>query len=322
MNILLTGCCGFIGTNMTLKLLKLGYNVCGVDNMDDYYDIEIKNKNLNDLKTYPNFSFYIESFENVLDKIIPKFKIDLIIHLAASAGVRYSMMNPTKYFDNNLLKSITFLEKIKFYNIKHIIFASSSSVYGNINSNMFSEEIKLSHKNIISYYALSKKHLEEVMELFSRINNVHIIGFRFFTVYGPRCRPDMAVCKFLSNIHHNKEIQIFGNGNTIRDYTYIDDIVNGIILGIKNIPNIKFDIFNLGNGNKIMLNQMIKTCEDVVNKKALIKYTDIPIGDVKFTLSSNKKSREILNYHPITNFREGIDKTYQYILNNIELYSK
>jgi len=320
MNILLTGCCGFIGTNLSLKLLKLGFTVYGVDNMNDYYNIKIKNKNLSDLQIYPNFIFHMESFEKILDKIYLEHKIDLVIHLAASGGVRYSMMNPIKYFDNNLLKSITFLEKIKFYKIKHIIFASSSSVYGNINSKMFSEEIKLSHKNIVSYYALSKKHLEEVMELFSRINKVNIIGFRFFTVYGPRCRPDMAVCKFLSKIHHDKEIQVFGDGTTIRDYTYIDDIVNGIILGIEKIKNIKFDIFNLGNGKKIMLNQMVKTCESVVGKKANIKYTNIPIGDVKFTLASNEKAKEILNYHPSTVFSDGIDKTFNYIVSNLDLY--
>lgn len=311
MKILITGCAGFIGSNLSLKLLNLNYEIYGVDNLNNYYDIKLKKYNLEKLLKFKNFNFFKSSFENVLNNID---KIDMVIHLAALAGVRKSMEKPSEYFDNNILKTIKFLEQIKEKNIKKIIFASSSSVYGNLEINEFNENINLNYENIVSYYALSKKHLEEIFNLYSRINKCNIIGFRFFTVYGPSCRPDMAINKFLTNINDEKKIYVYGDGNTSRDYTYIDDITDGIINGILNIEQFNFEIFNLGNNNTIKLNNMIEICENIVGKKAIKEYVKIPLGDVNFTNSNNDKANKLLNYNPKTKLKDGLKITYKWLI--------
>ena len=308
MNILVTGCAGFIGFHTTLKLLKNKINVIGIDNINKYYDVNLKKRRLEYLKKFKNFSFYKVDLVQYkkLDNIIKNYKIKYIIHLAAQAGVRYSIANPKLYFKSNLEGFFNILELSKYNKIKHLIFASTSSVYGD--SKKFPLNEKSNTDLPLSFYAATKKSNEVMAHSYSNIYKLPCTAVRFFTVYGSFGRPDMALFKFTKNIISNKSIELFNKGNHIRDFTYIDDIVDGIYLLIKKHPKnkIPFDIFNIGNGSPKKLMQYVKQIELNLNRKAKIKKLPLQPGDVTKTHADINKLKIKTNYKPKTTLKKGL----------------
>ena len=308
--ILVTGCAGFIGSHLTNYLLKneeyKNVEVIGIDNLDPYYDIEIKKENIKLLEKYSNFKFYLEDIRTT--KIIETEKPDIVIHLASMAGVRNSLENPIKYSDVNINGMINLLEQSRQIGIKKFLFASSSSVYGSNLTIPFKETDKTNRQ--ISPYALSKKVMEDYGKLYSNIYKMDIIGFRFFTVYGPRGRPDMAPYKFIYRIKNGIGIEKYGKGDSMRDYTYIDDIISGIVGAVKN--DIKgFKVYNLGNSKPVSLNNFIEICEKVCGRKAIIKQLGIQKGDVNITYADISKGKRDLGYEPKIKLEEGLKRLYE-----------
>jgi UDP-glucuronate 4-epimerase len=311
MNILITGCAGFIGFNLSNKLLKNNANkIIGVDNINSYYDKKLKIARMKILNKNSNFSFEKCSLENFKDlkKKIKKYKIDIVVNLAAQAGVRYSLEKPESYTRSNLVGFANILEICREKK-SNLIFASTSSVYGDTNDFPIKEGFNTNKP--IQYYAATKKSNEVMAYSYSQLFDIKTIGLRFFTVYGPWGRPDMALFKFTKNIILNKEIEVFNKGKHFRDFTYIDDIVSGIIKSIKHIKKNKdnknyFDIFNLGRGKSVSLKQFIDCIEKVLKKKAKKKYLPKQKGDIYKTHCDIKKSKKILGYNPTTNFRIGV----------------
>lgn len=305
--ILVTGGAGFIGSSLVDSLLRNGEQVIAVDNMNDYYSPEVKRENIFWALAQKNYKFYRVDIENSDDlaKVFDENKIDTIVHLAARAGVRPSIENPLDYVKTNVLGTTHILELMKKHKVKNMIFASSSSVYGNCSASMFSEDLKISEP--ISPYAATKSACEQLCYTYSHLYDMKIICLRFFTVFGPRQRPDLAINKFTSLIMNNESIPMFGDGTTCRDYTYIDDIVAGIKAAIK-YRETNYEIINLGGGAPVTLYDMIHTIEDVLGKKAKIQQYPMQPGDVNKTISDCRKAEKLLNYHPQTTFREGIKK--------------
>lgn len=309
MKILVTGCSGFIGSHLCEELLKLNNIVFGIDNMNNYYSIEQKQKNLDILNKYVNFYFINEDIINTNQ--INYIKPDKVVHLAALAGVRLSLEKPIDYFDINVKGFINIIEQCKNLNIT-LIYASSSSVYGSNKKIPFNENDTIN--NIESPYACSKKCKENIAQMYSNIYNLQTIGLRFFTVYGPRGRPDMAPYKFIKNILDNKEILKFGDGTSARDYTYISDIISGILSVInKNVFDNKFKIYNLGNNTPIKLNTFIEICEKVTKKKAMIINKEKQKGDVDITYADISLAEKELNYNPKIKLEEGLLNLVEYL---------
>ena len=330
MKIIVTGSSGFIGFHVSKKLLESGKKVHGVDSMNNYYDVNLKKARLSILKKYKNFSFSKAKIENKrnLDKAFKKFKPVVVIHLAAQAGVRYSIEKPRVYLDSNITGTYNIIEISKKLNVKHLIMASSSSVYGANKKIPFKEIDKTETQ--MSIYAATKKSNESMAHAYSNIWKVPITMVRFFTVYGPWGRPDMALFKFTKGILNNKKIDIYNNGKMYRDFTYIDDIVSGINLLIKKIPDTKqlgkykndslspiapFRILNIGNTKKVYLLDFVKEIEKVLVKKAKRNYLPLQKGDVKQTLSNTNLLKKITGYNPKTNFKTGIRKFLDWYLN-------
>ena len=300
--ILVTGCAGFIGSHVCEYLLNHNYNVFGIDIINDYYDITIKQHNLNILKKYSNFSF---KKEDICDtKIITEWKPNKIIHLASMAGVRYSIENPALYEKTNIGGFINIMEESVKNKVKLVVYASSSSVYGLNKKIPFSEEDEI--KTCNSPYACSKMAMELFAKTYYQLYKLPNIGLRFFTVYGPRGRPDMAPYKFLNAIKNGTTFKKFGDGTTSRDYTYIDDIVAGIISALENKNNIQSEIYNLGNSSPVTLNEFIKLCEKVTGKKANYEQMEMQLGDVPHTYADISKARRDLDYEPKTNLLNGL----------------
>ena len=321
MKIIVTGSSGFIGFHVSKKLLGSGNKVHGIDSMNNYYDVNLKKARLAILTKYKNFSFSKAKIENSkdLDKAFKKFKPAVVIHLAAQAGVRYSIEKPRVYLDSNIIGTYNIIEIAKRLNVKHLIMASSSSVYGANKRIPFKEVDKTETQ--MSVYAATKKSNESMAHAYSNIWRIPITMVRFFTVYGPWGRPDMALFKFTRGILNNKKIDVYNNGKMYRDFTYIDDIVNGINLLISKVPSTKqlgkykndslspiapFRILNIGNTKKVLLLDFIKEIEKVLGKKAKKNYMPLQKGDVKQTLSNTNLLKKITNYNPKTNFKTGI----------------
>ena len=305
LNILVTGCAGFIGSHVCETLLKRGDKVLGIDILNNYYDVTKKEYNLSILKKYPNFSF---KKEDICDtSCISEFKPDKIIHLASMAGVRYSIKNPSLYEKINIGGFIHIMEESIKNNVKKVIYASSSSVYGLNKKVPFSEEDAI--KTCNSPYACSKMAMELFARTYYQLYKIKNIGLRFFTVYGPRGRPDMAPYKFLTAIKNGIRFQKYGDGSSSRDYTYIDDIVSGIISALDN-QTIQCDIYNLGNSSPVTLNQFIKLCEKVSGKKAIYNQIENQLGDVPHTYADISKAKKDLGYDPKIKLEEGLRKTY------------
>jgi len=330
MKILITGSSGFIGFHLSKKLLDKGHRVYGYDSMNNYYDVRLKKARYNILKKYKNFFFTKNKLENKnsLEKVFKKFKPSIVIHLAAQAGVRYSIEKPRVYLDSNITGSYNIIEVSKKFNVKHLIMASSSSVYGANKRIPFKETDKTETQ--LSIYAATKKSNESMAHSYSNIWKVPITMLRFFTVYGPWGRPDMALFKFTKGILANKKIDIYNNGKMYRDFTYIDDIVDGIRLLVNKIPNHKnfgkynndslssvapFRILNIGNTKKVFLLDFIKEIEKVLGKKAIRNYMPLQKGDVKQTLSNTSLLKKLTGYNPKTDYKSGIKKFLNWYLN-------
>ena len=308
MKIIVTGCAGFIGSHTTETLLKNGHSVLGIDNMNDYYDVKKKVKNIEILEKYENFNWINDDIRTTT--IIKDFgsNTDKICHLASMAGVRYSIQHPKLYVDVNINGFINILEQARKVGIKQIVYASSSSVYGLNKKIPFNENDEILTPN--SPYACSKLAMELYAKTYSQLYNLNTIGLRFFTVYGPRGRPDMAPYKFIKSIHEGKSFEKYGDGSSSRDYTYVDDIVSRIIASIENKKNVKCEIYNLGNNSPITLNNFINVCEKITNKKAIYKQINNQLGDVPHTYADISKAQKDLNYMPKIKLEEGLKKTY------------
>ena len=305
---LVTGCAGFIASHLVEKLLLDNWNVIGLDNFHPYYDKQLKLKNLLNFKNHKNFKF-VEGSILDLDFLKKFSNIDTIFHLAAIAGVRNSFENPDEYFKINV-KGTKNILKI-FENINELIFASSSSVYGDLKSDQF--PVKEEHSlNPISPYGESKKQAELLCKTYSEKLKIKTSILRFYTVYGPRQRPDEAIMKFINLSISGKPIPIYGDGTKIRDYTFVSDIVNGIILSQK-FGN---GTYNLGSGNPISINQMVDIIEEKLGKKIKRQYIDSPKGDVFKTHADITEAEKELKFSPKIKFQNGIEKTIDWCTNN------
>ena len=329
MKIFITGSSGFIGFHLSKKLLDKGHNVHGFDSMNNYYDVKLKKKRYKILSKYKNFLFTKGNIENRqnLSKTILKFKPKIIIHLAAQAGVRYSIDKPRVYLDSNITGTYNIIELAKKVNVKHLLIASSSSVYGANTKLPFKENDKTETQ--LSIYAATKKSTESIAHSYSNIWKIPITMLRFFTVYGPWGRPDMALFKFTKGIIEKKKIDIYNQGKMYRDFTYIDDIVGGISALINKAPNLKqlgkikndslspvapFRILNIGNTQKIFLLDFINSLEKELGIKAIRNYMPMQKGDVKTTLSDTSLLKKLTNYNPKTNYKIGIKKFLKWYL--------
>lgn len=307
MNYLITGCAGFIGSNLIDKLLEnKDIKLIGIDNLNNFYDKAIKEKNIKDALKNKNFIFIKNDLLDIesLDNIFNNYDINSVIHLAGYGGVRPSIDNPKLYIDNNIIATLNILECMKKYEVKNIIFASSSSVYGNSKESTFTETLKVSEP--ISPYAMTKIACEELLFTYHKLYNIDVIALRFFTVYGRRQRPDLAIHKFTKLIFEEKPIPVFGDGSTRRDYTYIDDILFGIISAINYEDKNYYQIINLGGGEPVSLEEMIKVLENTIGKKAIIERKSMQKGDVIKTVADITKARKLLNFSPSTRFKDGI----------------
>lgn len=315
MNILITGGAGFIGSTLADRLLEGNNKIIVVDNFNDYYDVKLKEQNVKNNLSNNAYKLYRGDIcdRNFIKKIFKNEVIDIVIHLAARAGVRPSLEDPLEYVRSNIEGTVNILERMKTYNVKKIVFASSSSVYGNCTANKFHEDLKVIEP--ISPYAATKSACEQILYTYSNLYKINAICLRFFTVYGPRQRPDLAIRKFIELIENDKPITIFGDGSSVRDYTYIDDIVNGILAAI-NYTMTPYEIINLGGGSPITLKKMVSTIEDVLNKKAQIMYMPNQLGDVKKTVCDNTKAQKLLHFYPKTEFRNGIENFVKWKNNN------
>lgn len=307
---LITGGAGFIGSTITQKLLEDGDRVVVIDNFNDFYDPQLKRENIKNFLEDPNFKLYevdirdVEGLKNVFDEN----EIDIVIHLAAMAGVRPSIENPMLYQDVNGMGTQNVLEQAKAHGVKKLVMASSSSVYGNCKEVPFREDMIVDYA--ISPYAATKKANEVMAHVYHKLYDMNIIMLRFFTVYGPKQRPDLAINKFTRMMMNGEEITMYGDGTTSRDYTYVDDIVDGVIraCGHVDVNENVYEIINLGSNNPISLKEMIATIGRVLGVEPKIKQLPMQPGDVDRTYADVTKAKELLGYEPKMTFEEGIRK--------------
>ncbi len=306
MNILITGCAGFIGSRICQKLLsENGHKIIGIDNFDLFYPKCIKQDNMSSFISNPNFIFHEIDItgKELLDNIFENNKIDAVIHLAAKAGVRNSSIYPLDFLKTNVYGTLNILECMKKYAIKKLVFSSSSSVYGNCTSEKFSEDMK--NLKQLSIYALTKINAENYIELYSRLYGINAVCLRFFTVYGNRQRPDLAISKFTRQIKNNEVLTMYGDGSSYRDYTHVDDISDGIISALK-YDKTSYEIINLGSENPIKLSDLISILEKLIGKKANIVSEPMPREDMVRTYADISKAKKLLNYEPKVKFDDGI----------------
>lgn len=320
--ILVTGSAGFIGFHLCNKLLNKKFNILGIDNINSYYSIKLKKDRTKILQKYNNFKFEKIDIinKNKLEKYFKKFKPKIVVHLAAQAGVRYSLINPDAYAHTNLIGFFNILDLCRKYKIEHLIYASTSSVYGDNEKMPFKENHIADHP--IQFYAATKRSNEIMAHSYSILYKLRTTGLRFFTVYGPWSRPDMSLLKFAKNISKNKKIDLFNYGNHTRDFTYVDDVVNGIFNIIKSKKKILkknnlnnnpsssknglFEIYNIGSEKPIKLIKYIELIEKYLGKKAKFKKLPLQKGDILNTFSSTKKLNKHFNYKPNTKIEIGI----------------
>ncbi len=306
----ITGGAGFIGSTLTERLLKEGNKVVTIDNFCNYYDPKLKEENIKDFLNNPNYKLYRGDIRNREDvkKVFDENKIDVVMHLAAMAGVRPSIEDPLLYQNVNGIGTGNILEEAKLHGVKNLVMASSSSVYGNTKEVPFREDMIVDFA--ISPYAATKKANEVMAHVYHKLNDMNIIMLRFFTVYGPKQRPDLAINKFTRLMLNNEEIPMFGDGTTSRDYTYVDDIVDGICKSCDYVmthDNV-YEIINLGSNNPISLKEMINVIGKTLGVEPKIKQMGMQPGDVDRTYADISKAKELLGYKPSTTFEEGIKK--------------
>ncbi|MFO7753724.1 MAG: NAD-dependent epimerase [Desulfobacteraceae bacterium] len=325
MKVLVTGAAGFIGFSLSRRLLKEGYRVAGIDNLNDYYDVSLKEKRLEILKNEAEFEFIHASLEDrkSIRDVFQSGKFDYVVNLAAQAGVRYSIQNPDAYVDSNLVGFCNILEGCRNTDVKHLVFASSSSVYG-LNTEMpFSVQHNVDHP--ISLYAASKKANELMAHTYSYLYGLPATGLRFFTVYGPWGRPDMALFLFTDAILKNEPIKVFNHGNMQRDFTYIDDIVEGVLRVMTHVPEpdenwssdspdpsssgkAPYRLFNIGNNQPVALMDFIRAIENALGRTAEIDFQPLQPGDVPATYADVSSLMEVTGFKPATSVQEGIGK--------------
>ncbi len=310
-NFLVTGGAGFIGSHLVDNLLSDGHNVIVIDNFDQFYNKEIKLKNLSSARTFDSFQLIEGDIRDrkILEEIFSENHIDVVVHLAAKAGVRPSIENSEEYYDVNINGTLNILETMKKFEVKNLVFASSSSVYGNNEKVPFSESDFVD--NPISPYAATKKSGELLCHTYHHLYDFKINCLRFFTVYGPRQRPDLAIHKFSKKIMNGESIQMFGDGSTKRDYTYIEDIIQGIKLSLENLSG--FEVFNLGESRTIMLKELINLLETEIGEKAVIEKLPLQPGDVEQTYADISKAKEQLGYDPKFDIEDGIKNFVEWL---------
>jgi UDP-glucuronate 4-epimerase len=322
MNILVTGAAGFIGFHLTRRLIAESYHVIGIDNMNDYYDVQLKRDRLKLLEGNTQFDFYpIDlSDREALYQLFEKKTIPIVINLAAQAGVRYSLSNPHSYVTSNLAGFVNILEACRHYSLDHLIYASSSSVYGANVTTPFSTKDSVDHP--VSLYAATKKANELMAHTYSHLFQIPTTGLRFFTVYGPWGRPDMAYYSFTKDIIEENSIKVFNNGDMRRDFTYIDDIVEGIVRLLDKPPKSNSDwdrfnpdpsssyapykVYNIGNHNPVKLMDFINVLEKLIGKKAKMEFLPMQPGDVKETYADITDLHKDVGFYPSTSIEEGL----------------
>jgi len=307
-----TGCAGFIASKVTELLLKRGDKVTGVDNLNNAYEVRLKEWRLGQLDAFEDFTFYrVDITDSTqLELVFEKSNFEAIINLAARAGVRASVENPFLYSDTNIAGTLHLLELCRKYKIKKFILASSSSIYGEMGL-PFSEDKKTDFP--LSPYAASKKGAEAMCYTYHYLHKIDISIPRYFTVYGPGGRPDMSIFIFTKKIYAGEEILVYGDGNQRRDFTYIDDIAEGTVKALKSL---NYEIINLGSDYPVKLNYVINLIENVLGKKAKIKYLPRHPADVLATRAEIKKAKELLSWQPEVNIEEGIKRTVDWLLEN------
>jgi UDP-glucuronate 4-epimerase len=322
MKILLTGAAGFIGMTSALRLLDRGDEVVGLDNLNDYYDVALKENRLKQLMPHPGFRFVKMDVADRqgMAELFAVEKVDRVIHLAAQAGVRYSLQNPHAYVDSNVVGFMNILEGCRYAKVKHLVYASSSSVYGGNTKMPFSEHDSVDHP--VSLYAATKKANELMAHTYSHLYGLPTTGLRFFTVYGPWGRPDMALFLFTKAILEGRSIDVFNHGNMQRDFTYVDDIVEGVIRVLDRTAtrntdfealqadpatsNAPYRVFNIGNNHPVKLLDFIGCIEDALGKTAKKRLLPLQDGDVPVTYASTDALKEWVNFVPCTRVEQGI----------------
>lgn len=322
--VLITGGAGFIGFHLSNLLLNNGYQVIGIDNLNDYYDIRIKEGRISILQAKENYIFYkidIKNKEDV-DKLFKEYRPDYVVNLAAQVGVRYSLINPYAYVDSNLIGFVNILEACRHYPVKHLLYASSSSVYGGNKVAPFSTEHQVDHP--VSFYAATKKSNELMAHTYSHLYKIPTTGLRFFTVYGPWGRPDMAYFSFTQDILSGKPINVFNYGKMKRDFTYVGDIVESVYRLLDAIPQVNpewdettdklsesfapYKVYNIGNNEPMELEKFITVLEDKLGHKANKNYMDIQPGDVTITYADTTDLEKTIGFKPSTSVEEGLGK--------------
>lgn len=330
MKILITGAAGFIGFHLCKHLLESGKNVVGIDNLNTYYDVNLKKSRLSILQPYKSFKFKQLDIadRNAMESVFKSDSFDRVVNLAAQAGVRYSLENPHAYIDANISGFLNILEGCRHFNVPHLIFASSSSVYG-LNTLMpFSVHHNVDHP--VSLYAATKKANELMAHTYSYLYGLPTTGLRFFTVYGPWGRPDMALFLFTRAILADKPIKVFNHGNLERDFTYIDDIVEGIVKIMDRIPSgnpywnsdkpdpgtslVAYRLYNIGNNNPVALMEFIETIENVLGKKAKKEFLPMQPGDVPSTFADIEDLVTDIGFKPNTPIKAGIQKFVEWYI--------
>jgi len=341
MKLLITGTAGFIGFHLVKRLLSNQHEIIGLDNINDYYDIGLKFDRLKETgiskerieygkliqsKTFTNYRFVKANLEDqkLLEDLFEKENFDFVVNLAAQAGVRYSIENPRTYISSNIVGFMNVLECCRHNKIKHLVYASSSSIYGNTDKIPFSEKDNVDFP--ISLYAATKKTNELMAHTYSHLYQLPTTGLRFFTVYGPYGRPDMAPMLFIKAITEGRQIKIFNNGNLSRDFTYIDDVIEGIVRVIDHIPDENaehsfYHLFNIGHSQPVQLMDFIETLEASIGKKAIFEMLPMQQGDVKTTYADTSALEYTTGYKPTTNLKEGmiqfVEWWNQYVNDNI-----
>lgn len=320
--ILVTGTAGFIGFHLSKKLLEQGYDIIGIDNLNSYYDVNLKLQRLEQLKPFDKFTFVKGDIadKTFLEKIFEEYKPQIVINLAAQAGVRYSIENPDIYIQSNIIGFYNILEACRNFPVKHLIFASSSSVYGGNKTTPFSTNHNVDHP--VSLYAATKKSNELMAHTYSHLYGIPTTGLRFFTVYGPWGRPDMAYYSFTDAIFSDRPIKVFNHGKLERDFTYVDDIVEGIVKLLPLTPKTNpkwsevsdelsgsfapYKIYNIGNSQPVQLEKFISVLEETIGKKANKIYVDMQPGDVLKTYADVNDLEKAIGFKPSISIEEGL----------------
>jgi len=335
MRILVTGAAGFIGSKLSERLLERGDEVLGYDNVNDYYDPSLKEARLARLQPHANFRFMRASLEDrdAIDEAFAGFKPHRVVNLAAQAGVRYSLENPRAYIDSNIVGFLNILEACRHTGVEHLVYASSSSVYGSNRKLPFAVEDSVDHP--VSLYAASKKSNELMAHTYSHLFGLPTTGLRFFTVYGPWGRPDMALFLFTRNILAGKPIDVFNHGRHTRDFTYIDDIVEGVIRTLDNVPgsdptydpmnpspatsSAPYRVYNIGNHQPVELMRYIEVLEKALGRKAQLNLLPLQPGDVPDTCADVEALRRDTGYHPSTPIEVGIERLVEWYLRHYDV---